>query len=105
MLGVLTSEDYFSFKEQYETQLAASEQEADHLEQKKKQMDTQLARCKVLSQDMESIRQNHELTAALIDRLVERVEISHDKHIKVKFRFQSEFREYGEEGAAPCQTM
>jgi len=68
-------------------------------------MDTQLARCKALSQDMESIRQNHELTAALIDRLVERVEISHDKHIKVKFRFQSEFREYGEEGAAACQTM
>ena len=105
VLGVLTSEDYFSFKEQYETQLAASEQEADHLEQKKKQMDMQLARSKALSQDMESIRQNHELTAALIDRLVERVEISHDKHIKVKFRFQSEFREYGEEGAAPCQTM
>ena len=104
MLGVLTSEDYFSFKEQYETKLAASEQEIDRLEHQKKQMDTQLARCKSLSQDMESIRQNHELTAALIDRLVERVEISHDKRIKIKFRFQSEFQEYGEVPAS-CKAM
>lgn len=104
VLGVLTSEDYFSFKEQYETKLAASEQEIDRLEHQKKQMDTQLTRCKSLSQDMESIQQSHELTAALIDRLVERVEIYHDKQIKVKLRFQSEFQEYWEV-PVPCKAM
>ncbi|MEA4933307.1 MAG: hypothetical protein VB071_06965 [Lawsonibacter sp.] len=87
-----------------EAKLTAAEQEIEQLEQRKKTMETQLARCKSLSQDMENISRNHELTAALIDRLVERVDIPHDKQIQVKFRFQSEFQKYGE-APEPCSTM
>ena len=56
----------------------------------------------MLSQDAQHIKEDRHLTAALIDRLIERVEVSREKQITVHFRFQSEF-EHCEGGAEPMQ--
>ena len=102
--NVLTSEDYFSLKSQYEAKISDAEQEVTALERRIHTMELQRKRQKGLSQDLCDIRKKPELTSALIDRLIERIEVSHDKQISVSFKFQSEFDEYGEE-AQPCKPM
>ena len=74
-------------------QLIAAEQIARQLEQ-----------YKMLSQDAQHIKEDRQLTAALIDRLIERVEVSREKQITVHFRFQSEF-EHCEEVLNQCRNM
>ena len=74
-------------------QLIAAEQIARQLEQ-----------YKMLSQDAQHIKEDRHLTAALIDRLIERVEVSREKQITVHFRFQSEF-EHCEEVLNQCRNM
>ena len=64
----------------------------------------QLEQYKMLSQDAQHIKEDHQLTAALIDRLIERVEVSREKQITVPFRFQSEF-EHCEEVLNQCRNM
>ena len=50
------------------------------------------------------IKEDRQLTAALIDRLIDRVEVSREKRITVRFRFQSEF-EHCEEVLSQCRNM
>ena len=94
---VITNAEYFEFKEQYEAKIAAKEQDITLLERSQKAVTTQRKRQKSLSDDFSSIQENPYITAALIDRLIERIEVSHDNEISVRFRFQSEFDEYRED--------
>lgn len=64
----------------------------------------QLEQYKMLSQDAQHIKKDRQLTAALIDRLIDRVEVSREKRITVRFRFQSEF-EHCEEVLSQCRNM
>ena len=64
----------------------------------------QLEQYKMLSQDAQHIKEDCQLTAALIDRLIDRVEVSREKRITVRFRFQSEF-EHCEEVLSQCRNM
>ena len=59
-------------------------------------MDEQIEQYRALAQDAESIKTDRELTTALIERLIDRIEVSHDKQITVYYRFQSEFENYVE---------
>lgn len=92
---VLTSEEYFTMKKDYEAAIAKLSDEISTLENGLAVMDAQLAKYKELEQDAKVLEKDHTLTAALIDRLIERIEITHDKEIRVSFRFKSEFEEYG----------
>ena len=67
-------------------------------------MERQLLKLDGLSRDFSAVRDNPMLTAELIDRLVERIEIDHDKHLNIRFRFQSEFPEI-KEAASTCVNM
>ena len=58
----------------------------------------------MLSQDAQHIKEDCQLTVALIDRLIDRVEVSREKRITVRFRFQSEF-EHCEEVLSQCRNM
>lgn len=102
--GILSKDDYFSFKVNYETQIAEVEPKIERLEQGLRLMENQQKQYQTLVRDAQAIRKNRELTAALLDRLVERVEISHDKEIIVWFRFNSEFAQY-REALESCRTM
>ena len=92
---VLTSEEYFTMKKDYEAAIATLSDEISTLENGLAVMDAQLAKYRELEQDAKVLEKDHTLTAALIDRLIERIEITHDKEIRVSFRFKSEFEEYG----------
>ena len=102
--GVLTKDEYFSYKEKYEARIDELAQAVAQLEKGLKTLDKQLEQYRALAKDAESLRQDRELTAALIDRLIDRIEISTDKQITVRFRFQSEFDDC-EEVLSQCKNM
>lgn len=101
---VLTSEEYFTMKKDYEAAIATLSDEISTLENGLAVMDAQLAKYKELEQDAKVLEKDHTLTAALIDRLIERIEITHDKEIRVSFRFKSEFEEYGK-AVEQCRNL
>lgn len=101
---VLTSEEYFTMKKDYEAVIAKLSDEIGTLENGLVVMDAQLAKYKELEQDAKVLEKDHTLTAALIDRLIERIEITHDKEIRVSFRFKSEFEEYGK-AVEQCRNL
>ena len=101
---VLTSEEYFTMKKDYEAAIAKLSDEISTLENGLAVMDAQLAKYKELEQDAKVLEKDHTLTAALIDRLIERIEITHDKEIRVSFRFKSEFEEYGK-AVEQCRNL
>lgn len=94
--GVLTNDEYFDYKEKYESKIADLALEVEQLENGLRTMDEQIKQYQELTRDAESIKADRALTATLIERLIDRIEVSHDKQITVHYRFQSEFENYVE---------
>ena len=100
----LSKDEYFTFKEKYEAKIEAISKEIEQLKAGLAIIAKQLEQYKMLSQDSQYIKEDRQLTAALIDRLIDRVEVSREKRITVRFRFQSEF-EHCEEVLSQCRNM
>ena len=100
----LSKDEYFTFKEKYEAKIEAISKEIEQLKAGLEIIAKQLEQYKMLSQDAQHIKEDRQLTAALIDRLIDRVEVSREKRITVRFRFQSEF-EHCEEVLSQCRNM
>ena len=100
----LSKDEYFTFKEKYEAKIEAISEEIEQLKAGLAILAKQLEQYKMLSQDAQHIKEDRQLTAALIDRLIDRVEVSREKRITVRFRFQSEF-EHCEEVLSQCRNM
>jgi len=94
--GVLTKDEYFDYKEKYESRIADLAVEMEQLEDGLRTMDTQIEQHRALERDAAQIKTDRALTGALIERLIGRIEVSHDKQITVRYRFQSEFETYAE---------
>lgn len=101
---VLTSDEYFAYKKNYEIRMEQLAEEIAELETGLNTIEQQIMQYKALEQDAAKIHGNHELTAALIDRLIDRVEVSEENHITVRYRFQSEFQNC-EEVLNRCRNM
>ena len=100
----LSKDEYFAFKEKYESKIEAISGEIEQLKAGLESITKQLEQYETLSQDAQHIKENRQLTAALIDRLIDRVEVSSEKQITVHYRFQSEF-EHCEEVLYHCRNM
>lgn len=94
--GVLTKDEYFDYKEKYESRIADLAVEMEQLEDGLRTMDAQAEQHRALEQDAAQIKTDRALTGALIERLIDRIEVSHDKQITVRYRFQGEFETYAE---------
>ncbi len=88
--GILTNEEYFELKADYEESIRTLSGEIEALEKDMDALDSRLVRCRSMEKDAKSLAQDHALTAELIDRLIERIEIDHERNIHVTFRFKSE---------------
>lgn len=102
--GILSKEEYITYKGKYESRIQQLTEEVAHLEKGLKALDKQIAQYRALKRDSDDLRENRELTAALIDRLIDRVEVSKDKQITVHYRFESEF-DSNEEVLNRCKNM
>ena len=90
--GILTNEEYFELKADYEESIRTLSGEIEALEKDMDALDSRLVRYRAMEKDAKSLTQDHALTAELIDRLIERIEIDHKRNIHVTFRFKSEFQ-------------
>ena len=88
--------EYFDYKEKYESRIADLAVEMEQLEDGLRTMDAQTKQHRALKQDAAQIKTDRALTGALIERLIDRIEVSHNKQITVRYRFQSEFETYAE---------
>ena len=91
--GIVTGEEYLSMKEDYEKRIAALSADIAALNNDNAALDEQLPRYRSMEEDAHRLESDHTLTAELIERLIDRIEITHDHDIHVTFRFQSEFTE------------
>lgn len=95
-LGHITKDDYFSLRERYDAQLAQVNEDLRQLDKGLAALDAQLKKYQSIRRDAQSIRKDRALTAELIARLIERIDITTEKQIAVTFKFQSEYDSYGE---------
>ena len=102
--GVLTSEEYFTMKADYEEKIKSVSSEITELENEVEQLMRRLEQYRAMEQDAQTLERNHALTAELIERLIDRIVITHDRDIHVAFRFQSEFATKEKE-ADLCEAM
>ena len=102
--GILSKEEYITYKGKYESRIQQLTEEVAHLEKGLKALDKQIAQYRALKRDSDDLRENRELTAALIDRLIDRIEITKDKQITVRYRFENEF-DSNEEVLNRCKNM
>lgn len=90
--GILTSGEYFELKAGYEESITVLSGDIETLEKGMDALDDQLVRYRAMEKDAKSLAQEHVLTAELIGRLIDRIEIDHERNIRVSFRFKSEFQ-------------
>ena len=100
--GILTNDEYFELKADYEHAINALSGDIEVFEKSMDSLDNQLARYRAMEKDAKTLAQDHVLTAELIERLIERIEIDHERNIRVTFRFKNEFQGKAVE---PCATM
>ena len=86
-LELLTREEYYSFKEKYAAQLETAEGKLTLLEKELQALENQGKDYENLKTDADSIREDHVLTAELIGRLIDCVEVWPDKRYTVHFAF------------------
>ena len=95
-LGIIGRDEYFSLRERYDAQLAQLSEDLEQLEKGLAALEAQIKKIQAVRRDAQSIRKDRVLTAELIDRLIERIDITTEKHIAVTFKFQSAYDSYGE---------
>ncbi len=79
--GILTNDEYFELKADYEHAINALSGEIEVFEKSMDSLDNQLARYRAMEKDAKTLAQDHVLTVELIERLIERIEIDHERNI------------------------
>lgn len=88
--GILTSEEYFALKADYEQSIDKESKEIETLEKAMDALDSQLTQYQKMEKDAKTLAQNHVLTAELVARLIDRIEVDHERNIRITFRFNKE---------------
>ena len=96
MNGAIDSEEYFDLKATYEKQMQAAQKELAFYEKQADVRQKQAEKCKDLEKDEQELLSGGVLTAALIERLIERITVYPDKQVDVKFTFRAEFEAFKE---------
>ena len=100
-LGVIGRDEYDSLREQFEARLRELTAEAEYLSEEIQKKAEKEAKLRMLREEDAALRKNPALTKELIDHLIERIDVSPDKGLHIRWTFKSE---YGEEDT-PCQPM
>jgi hypothetical protein len=87
--GLITADEYREMREGYEAKAKANLDRSNELESRQREIEQQAVEYCELSELAKKADANG-VTAELIDRLIERIDVFSDKSIAVKFKFDSE---------------
>ncbi len=90
---IITRDEFVLLKEDYSKQSAIAKNAIKEMGQALCDLDSQHKAYQEMELDAKQLAQDHTLTAELIQRLIQRIEITHEKKIRISFRFRSEFVE------------
>ena len=93
--GLISADEYRDMRGDYETKTRISLERATDIEKQQAELDEQIIEYKGLA-DVLADAQNTDMTAALIDRLVDRIRIFSDRSIEVDFKFTDGFNRISE---------
>ena len=94
--GILSDDEYNMLKVRYDADIAATLAEISELEKGLAALKGQIARYAELREDMKALNRSRRLSAGMVDRLVERIDIDHDHKVTVTASFAGEFKEHSE---------
>lgn len=102
--GVLDTTEYLRLKEIYAQKADALTAELETVSSELQVLKEKSEKMMSLARDAREIRKNRRLTSELIHRLIERVEVSHDKQITVTYTFVTDYEHY-KEALERCVNM
>lgn len=91
MSDILTQDEFRFLKAKYDAQINAASEEAQTLDSGLRKLNEQKVACDKLSMDAQQLKKDRALTAELVERLIDRIEISRDHQITVTYRFTDVF--------------
>ena len=92
--GLVDKDDFFLWKKNYEDKMSSAKAELAECEKEAIKIKKQFEQYKTLEKDEKELKAGCTLTAELVTRLIARIEVGHDKHVSIRFRFHTEFQEY-----------
>lgn len=94
--GILTSEEYRSMKAGYEKKITAAVERMQQLQEQQAELEQQVNSYSSLAEKLAKIDGNTDLTARLVDQLIERITVNGPEDISIRFRFDSGFERIAE---------
>lgn len=90
---IITQEEYSIMKSDYEMKISEAVKKIHTLENETQQQKIEYEKYCDLSDTVSAICKNNRLTAALIDKLIDRIDIYKNKSLSIQFSFKNEFCE------------
>lgn len=87
--GLINADEYREMRDGYEAKSKANLSRANELESQQRELEKQVADYYELSELAKNAKADG-VTAELVDRLIERIDVFSDRSIKVKYKFDSE---------------
>ncbi|MDL2248393.1 hypothetical protein LJB89_01700, partial [Tyzzerella sp. OttesenSCG-928-J15] len=87
--GTITKDEYFSMKTDYEEKSAAAKVRIRELESQLAEMSALQEQASSLVTDAKKLGRNPKLTAELVDRLIQRIDLYEGRQITITLRFSS----------------
>jgi multidrug resistance efflux pump len=94
--GIVNEAEYRVLKERRDADIFSALAEKARLEKGIAALKGQIARYEALRQAMKDLNRSHHLSAGLVEFLVERLDITHDREITLTARFEDEWEQHSE---------
>lgn len=94
--GLISSDEYRQMRGDYESRISDRLKTLDELERKQAGLESQVKEYFAISDIIKNVGGKNDITAELIDRLVEKIQVFPDRSIEVTFSFESGFERLNE---------
>ena len=91
--GILTRVEYLEMKEDYTREIHAAVERVQQLQRQQRTLQEQMDQCVSLADRLAVIGEDTELTALLVDQLIERITVNSSNDVSIQFQFESDFEQ------------
>ncbi len=89
--GVLTRTEYLEMKEGYSKKISDAVEKAQQLQTRQAELERQMAQYTSMADKLAAVDQDTDLSALLVDQLIERITVNGPEDVSIQFAFESEF--------------